>query len=166
MLQSEHTYYLMMMGLSMDDDWRFFTLLMYDKIDTLADKLEQIATMMKANKARQQQDVDLESIELLALDKTRTKSEKRNSMYTRKSWKSHGSGSESNGSCSESEKFRRKHIPECYRCHMVGHIARYCPNTAPVESTALTDIAAATTTTTSIKKYWMKVTSRSPKKEG
>jgi hypothetical protein len=170
MPKSEHTYYLMK-GIPKDDDWRFFTQLMYDKIDTLADKPEEIVTKMKAHEARHQQEVDSESIELLALAKTRRKSEKRNSKQTRKSRKSRDSGSESDGSSSESEKHRRRHTQECYRCHKVGHIARYCPSTAPVESVAPTETAAAaaaatTTTTTSIENYWMTVTNgKSPSKE-
>jgi len=126
MPKSEHTYYLMK-GIPKDDDWRFFTQLMYDKIDTLADKPEEIVTKMKAHEARHQQEVDLESIELMALAKTRTKSEKRSSKHSWKSRKSHDSGSESDGSSSESEKHRRrnwKDTQECYRCHQVGHIAR------------------------------------------
>jgi len=103
--------------------------------------------------------------------KLRTKNEKRNSKHSRKSQKSHGSGSESDGSSSESEKHRRrnwKDTQECYRCHQVGHIAGYCPSTAPVESRALTETATATTTTTttSIENYWMTVmTGESPSKE-
>jgi len=47
----------------------------------------------------------------------------------------------------------------------VGHIARYCPSTAPLESAAPTETAAATTTS-SIENYWMTVTSgESPSKE-
>jgi len=172
MPNSEHTYYLMK-GVPKDDDWRLLTLLKYDKIDTLADKPEQIVTKIKAHEARQQQEVDLESIELLALAKTRRKSKKRNLKPTRKSRKSRDSGSESDGSSSESEKHRRRHTQECYRCHKVGHIARYCPSTAPVESGAPTETAAATAaaaaattmTTTSIENYWMTVTGRSPGKE-
>jgi hypothetical protein len=48
MPKSEHSYYLMQ-GILKDDDWRFFTQLMYDKIDTLADKLEEIDTKMRAH---------------------------------------------------------------------------------------------------------------------
>ena len=52
----------------------------------------------------------------------------------------------------------------------MGHIARYCPSTAPVESAAPIETAAAaaatTLTTTSIENYWMTVTGRSPEKEG
>jgi len=156
MLRSEHTYYLMK-GVPKDDDWRFFTQLMYDKIDTLADKPEAIVTKMKAHEARHQQEVDLESIELLALAKTQTKSEERSSNHSRKSRKSSGSGSESDGSSSESEKHHRRRTQECYRCHQVEHIARYCPSTAQVESVAPTETAAAMTTT-SIDNYWMTVT--------
>jgi len=164
MPKSEHSYYLMK-GIPKDDDWRFFTKLMYDKIDTLADKPEEVIMKMKAHEARQQQEVDLESIELLALAKTRTKSEKRSSKHSRKSRKSRDSGSESDGSSLESEKHRRRHTQECYRCHKMGHIARYCPSTAPVESGAPTETAAATTTT-SIENYWMTVTNgKSPSKE-
>jgi len=160
MPRSEHSYYLMQ-GIPKDDDGRFFTQLMYDKIDTLADKPEEVIMETIAHEARQQQEVDSESIELLALAKTRTKGEKRNS----KSRKSRDSGSESDGNSLESEKHRHRHIQECYRCHKVGHIARYCPSTAPVESTAPTE-TAATTTTTSIENYWMTVTGRSLEKEG
>jgi hypothetical protein len=96
--------------------------------------------------------------------KLRMKSEKRNSKHSRKSQKSRGSGSESDGSSSESERHRRRHTQEFYRCHKMGHIARYCPSTAPVESGAPTETAAAaaaaatTMTTTSIENYWMTVT--------
>jgi len=108
--------------------------------------------------------------------KLRTKNEKRNTKHSRKSQKCRGSGSESDGSCSESEKHRRRNwrdTRECYRCHRVGHIARYCPSTAPmecaapIESTAPTKTAAtAATIATSIANYWMSVTNgESPSKE-
>jgi len=156
MPKSEHSYYLMQ-GIPKDDDWRFFTQLMYDKIDTLVDKPEEIVTKMKAHAARHQQEVDLESIELLALAKTRRKSDKRR--QTRKSRKSSDSGSESDASSLESEKHRCRRTQECYRWHKVGHIVRYCPSTAPVESSAATETAAAAeTATTSIENYWMTVT--------
>jgi hypothetical protein len=158
MPKSEHSYYLMH-GTPKDEDWRFFTQLMYDKIDTLADNPEEIVTKMKSLEARHQQQVDLESIELLPLAKTRTKSDKRR--QTRKSRKSRDPGSESDGSSSESEKHRRRRTQECYRCHKVGHIARYCPSTAPVESSAAKETAAAAeTTTTSFENYLMTVTNR------
>ena len=146
---------------------------MYDKIDTLADKPEEIVTKIKAHEARHQHEVDLRSIELLALAKIRTKSDKRR--QTRKSRKSHDSGSESDGSCSEREKHRRRHTQKCYRCHKVGHIVRYCPSTAPMESVAPMESATQTETaaaaaaammTTSIENYWMTVTNgKSPSKE-
>jgi len=160
MPKSEPSNYLMQ-GIPKDANWRFFTQLMYDKINTLADKPVEVSMKMQAHEARQQQEVDLESIELLAQANTRTKSEKRNS----KSWKSHDGGSGSDGNSSESEKHRCRHTQECYRCHKVGHTAQYCPSTAPVESTAPTATAAATTTT-SIENYWMTVTGRSAGKEG
>jgi hypothetical protein len=50
MPKSEHSYYLMQ-GVPKNDDWRFFTQLMYDKIDTLADNPEEIVTKMKAHEA-------------------------------------------------------------------------------------------------------------------
>jgi len=138
---------------------------MYDKIDNLADRAEDIVTKMKAHEARHQQEVDLASIELLALAKIRTKSEKRNS----KSQKSSDSGRESDGHSSESEKdcrTNRRDTQECYRCHKKGHIARYCPSTAPVETRAPTETAATTMMTTSIENYGMTVTNgKSPSKE-
>jgi hypothetical protein len=151
MPKSEHSYYLMK-GIPKDDDWRFFTQLMYNNIDTLADKPEESVTKMKAHKAQLQKDDDSEVAAMFS--KLRTKSSKRNSKHSRKS----GSGSESDGSSSESEKHRRRHTQECYRCHKVGHIARYCPSTAVVQSAAPTEIAAATTT--SIEDYWMTSTGR------
>jgi hypothetical protein len=72
MPKSDHTYSLMK-GVLQDDDWRLFTQLMYDKIDTLADKPEEIVTKMIAHEARQQQEVGLKSLKLLALAKTRIK---------------------------------------------------------------------------------------------
>jgi hypothetical protein len=81
MPKSEHTYYLMN-SVPKDDDWRFFTQLIYDRIDTVADKPEEIIRMMKAHQSRHQHAVDLESIELLALAKTRTKSEQQSSKDT------------------------------------------------------------------------------------
>jgi len=160
MPKSEHSYYLMQ-GIPKDDDWRFFTQLMYDKIDTLADKPEEIVTKMKAHEARLQKEDDSDVAAMFS--KLQTKSDRRK--QSRKSRKTRDSDSESDGSSSESEKHRRRHTQECYRCHKVGHIARYCPSTAVVESTAPTETAAATTTT-SIENYWMTVTNgESPSKE-
>jgi len=162
MPKSEHSYYLMQ-GIPKDDDWRFFTQLMYDKIDTLADKPEEIVMKMKAHEVQLQQEDDSEVAAMFS--KLQTKSDRRK--QTRKSQKTHDSGSESDGSSSESEKYRRMNwgdTQECYRCHKMGHIARYCPSTAPVESAAPTETAAATTT--SIENCWMTVTGRSPEKEG
>jgi hypothetical protein len=174
MPKSKHTYYLMK-GVPMDHDWRFFTQLMYHKIDTLGDKLEAIVTTMNAHKARHQPKIDLESIEFLALGKMRTKSEKRSSKHSRKSLKSCHCDSQGNGSSSESQNHRRRHwtdTQECSRSHQVGHIARYCPNTAPVASGAPTEAAAAaaaaatTVKTTPIENNWMTVTGKSPEQEG
>jgi len=50
MPESMHTYYLMK-GVPKDDNWRFLTLLMHDKIDTLANKLEEVFVKMKAHEA-------------------------------------------------------------------------------------------------------------------
>ena len=95
----------------------------------------------------------------------RTNSEKRNSKPIQESWKSGDSGRESDGSSTESEKYRCRHPQECYKCHPVGHIARYCPSTALVESAAPTETAAVTTMT-SIENYWKTVTNgESPSNE-
>ena len=156
-----------MKGVPKDDDWRFFTQLMYDKIDTLADKPEEIVTKMKAHEARLQKDDDLEVAAMFS--KLRMKSEKRNSK-TRKSRKTRDSGSESDGSSSESEKHRHRNwrdTQECNRCHQVEHIARYCSSTAPVQSSAATESAAAAAAMTlSIEDYGMTTTgSEAPLKE-
>jgi hypothetical protein len=82
MPKSKHSYYLMKRILK-DEHWRFFTQLMYNKIVKLANKPEEVNLKMKAHEARQQQEVDFECIELLALVKTQTKSEKQTSMQTR-----------------------------------------------------------------------------------
>jgi hypothetical protein len=174
MPKSNHTYYLTK-GVPTDDDWTFFTHLMYHKIDTLGDKLEAIVTTMKAHRARHQQEVNLESIELLGLGKTRTKSEKRSSKHSRKSLKSCHCDSQGNGSSSESQNHRRRNwtdTQECSRSHQVGHIARYCPSTAPVVSGGPTEaapVAAAAATmvmTTPIENNWLTVTCKSPEQEG
>ena len=57
MPNSEHSYDLMQ-GILKENDWRFFTKLMYDKIDTLADKPQEIVTTMRAHEARLQQEDD------------------------------------------------------------------------------------------------------------
>jgi hypothetical protein len=49
MPKSEYSYYLMQ-GIPKDDDWRFFTQLMYDKIDTIADKPGGIVTKITPTK--------------------------------------------------------------------------------------------------------------------
>jgi hypothetical protein len=130
---------------------------------------------MKAHEAQLQKDDDSEVAAMFS--KLWMKNEKLNSKHCRKSQKSRCSRSESDGSSSQSEKHRRriwKDTQESYRCHQVGHIARYCPSTAPVESGAPTETAAATAAaaaattilTTSIENYWMTVTGKSPEKEG
>jgi len=97
--------------------------------------------------------------------KLRTKSEQRSSKQTRKSRMSCDSGGGIDGSSSESEKHRRRRTQQCYRCHQVGHIARNCPSTAPVESAAPTETVPAMTTR-SIEDYWMTTTGReAPSKE-
>jgi len=54
MWKSEHTYFLMK-GVPKDDDWRFFSQLMYNNIDILAEEADEVINKMKAHKARQQQ---------------------------------------------------------------------------------------------------------------
>jgi len=126
---------------------------------------------MKAHKARLPKD-DYSEVAAM-FQKLRTKNAKRKSKQTRKSWKTRSSGSASDSSSSDNEKHARccinwRDTQECYRCHKVGHIARYCLSTAPVESGAPTEtaVAAMTMTTTSIENYWMIVANReSPSKE-
>jgi hypothetical protein len=63
MPKSEHTYYFMK-GLPKDDSWRFFAQLMYDKIDTLADKPE-VIMKMKAHEAQRKQEDNSDADEVL-----------------------------------------------------------------------------------------------------
>jgi hypothetical protein len=72
-----------MQGLPKDDDWRVFTQLMYNKINTLADKPEEIVTKMKAQEARLQKDDDSEVAATFQM--LQTKSETRNPKHSRKS---------------------------------------------------------------------------------
>jgi hypothetical protein len=95
MPKSEHSYHLMQ-GIPKDDDWKFFTQLMYDTINTLADNPEQIVRTLRAHEAQVQMDDDLEVIAMSS--KLQTKSEKRNAKQTWKSRKSHDCHSESDGS--------------------------------------------------------------------
>jgi len=123
---------------------------------------------MKTHEARLQKEGDSEVAVMFS--KLRTKSEKPNSKQSPKPRMSPDSGSESDGSGSEDEKHRRtnwKDIQECYRCHEVRQIARYCLSTSSVERADTADTAAAAaTTTTSIENYWMTITNgNTPSKE-
>jgi len=164
MTKSIHTYYLMK-GVPTDDDWRFCTQLMYDKIDKLAAKPEEVVAKFKAHEVRLQKEDDLDVAAMFS--KFRTKSKKWNSKQTQNSQSSRDSDCESDGSSSKSEKHRTRHTQESYGCHQVGHIARYCPSTVPVDNSAPTETAAAAETmSTSIENHWMTVTGRSPEKVG
>jgi len=57
-LKSKLTYYLMK-GVPKDDDCRFFTQLMYGKINTLHDDLEEVVMKINADAARLQKEDDL-----------------------------------------------------------------------------------------------------------
>ena len=59
--KSKHSYFLVR-GIPKDDDWRYFTQLMYDKIDTLANEPAEIVMKMIAHQASQHHEVNLESI--------------------------------------------------------------------------------------------------------
>jgi len=93
----------------------------------------------------------------------------RKSKQTRKSRKICGSGNDSDGFSSDTEK-HASHLTnsmdtqECYWYHKKRHIAQYCPSIAPVECVALTETVAAITTLT--ENYLMTVTNgKSPSKE-
>jgi hypothetical protein len=74
---------------------------MYEKINKLADKLEEVFLKMKAPEVWQLQEVDSESLQLLGLAMARRQNEKQNPKQTRKSRKSRDSGCESDTSSSE-----------------------------------------------------------------
>jgi len=160
-------------GVPEDDVCRGFTQLICDKIDTIANEPEEDIVKKKTHQGQRQKNDDSEVAAMFSM--FRMKNQKRNSMHSQKSQKSRVIDSESNGSCYESEKHRRRHTQQCYRHHEVGHIPRYCRSTAPVERRAPTKAAADTptetaavvaTTTTSIEDCLMIVTNReSPSKE-
>jgi hypothetical protein len=138
MPQSERTHYLMK-RVPKNDDWRVFTQLRYDKIDTLADTPEVVIAKMNIQAARSQKDDDSKVAAMLLM--LHMDNKMWNSKHSRKSHKSRGGGCKSDGSGFESEKHRHSNwtdTQECYRCHQVGRIARYYRSTAPVESTAPT----------------------------
>jgi len=117
------------------------------------DKIEKVITKMKAHEAWLQKEDDSEVAVMFS--KLRTESHKRKqSRKTRDR-----NGSEGDGSSSEDEKHASRRtnwrdIQVCYRCHKIGHIAQYCPSTAPEEREETVAAAAATTATmTSIEKY-------------
>jgi hypothetical protein len=119
MPKSEHSYYLMK-GIPKDEDWRFFTQLMYDKIDTLVVKPEEVSVKMTAHEARSQNDQDSEGAAILS--KLLTTSNTRS--HTPGSRKSRDSGSKSESSNSDDQKkHRHRRTQECYRYHQVRHIA-------------------------------------------
>jgi len=120
---------------------------MYDKIDTMATKPEEIVTKMKAHEVRLQQEDGLEVAAMFSM--LQTKSNKRR--QARKSWKTGGCASERNGSSLDNEQRASRLInwrdtQECYRGHKKEHIEQYCPSTAPVGSTVPTETAAVTIT--------------------
>jgi len=82
MPKGEHNYHLVQ-SIPKDNDWRFFTGLMYDNFDSLADKPEKIVTEMTVHKARLQQEYN--SVVAAIFSKPQTKSEKRNSNHSRMS---------------------------------------------------------------------------------
>jgi hypothetical protein len=102
----EHSYFLIQ-GILKDDDWRFFTQVMYDKIYNLADKPVQDVTQMIAHEMQFQKDSDL--VAAVMLSNLQAKSKKRRSQQTWKSQKTQGSGSESNGSSSDNQKHGSRH---------------------------------------------------------
>jgi hypothetical protein len=80
MPKCEHSYYVIR-GIPKDDHWRDFTQLMYNEIDTLAGKPQQIVTKMKAHKAQFQKEDDSDVAAMFS--KSQTKSDK-----PRHNWKS------------------------------------------------------------------------------
>jgi hypothetical protein len=64
-----------MQGIPKDDHWRDFTQLMYNEIDTLAGKPQEIVTKLKAHEAQFQKEDDSDVAAMFS--KSRTKSDKR-----------------------------------------------------------------------------------------
>lgn len=164
---SEQFQYLMM-SLLKDDDWRVFTEMMYDMIDTLANIPKEVVAKMNAHKVQFQKE---DNSEVIAMNFTlQTKSYRQSE--TQQSLKMLDRGSETNRSCSDDDKhaFCRNNLRdtlELNRCHLVGHIPRYSPNIVQVKCVAPTNRVAVviTMSTTSIKNYLTIVTSISAPKE-
>jgi hypothetical protein len=82
MPKSEHSYYLMQ-GIPKDNYWRFFTKLIYHKIDTQSEKPEEIVTKKRAHEEWLQQEDSL-GVAAMFLD-LRTQCETWESKHIRKS---------------------------------------------------------------------------------
>ena len=65
----EQTNYLMQ-GAPRDNDWRYFTELIYDKMDTLADKPEEVIMFMKPYEVRLQKKDDSEVAGINSMSRT------------------------------------------------------------------------------------------------
>lgn len=143
---ANYSYYLIF-GIWKLDNWRFFTQIMYYKIDTMGDKVDFLVTKMKAHEAQLHQEDD--SMVPGSFSKLQTKCDRWK--QSRKSWKSLDSNSKSKSSNSEDQTKHHcihwRDAQECKRYHKIGHIGGYCPSTALVESKAPTETASLMTTT-------------------
>lgn len=115
--KSKHSYYLIP-GIPKDDDWRVFTKLMYDKINTMANSQEETVPKLRAHEAQTPSEEELHVPAIFSKLQMKSDTQKQ----SRKSYTTGNSDSERHGRNSESENQHPRQTQECYRCHKVGYI--------------------------------------------
>jgi len=115
MPKSEHSYFLVQ-GITKYHDWRFFTQLMYDKIDTLADNPQEVVMETQAHKACLEQEDDSEVAAIFSNLQTLSDWQ----MGECKSQNIWNSYCGNDASSSESEKLRCRHTQQSDWCHEAG----------------------------------------------
>ena len=154
MSKQKHVFYLLR-GVPRNDDWKVFLEILRNKPDLHA-KPEEVVTKLVAQEAaiKREKGMSADS-DVLLFAKTQRKSQARKNRKSEKD-------TESDSDSSDEKRGRnaaRRDSRECYECHEIGHIARFCPKKRPAEtadakkrSAEATDTAAMATT---IDDYWM-----------
>ena len=145
-----------------NDDWKVFLEILRNKPD-LHVKPEEVVTKLVAQEAaiKREKGMSVDS-DVLLFAKTQRKSQARKNRKGRSSEKDTESDSDSSDEKRGRNAARRPKDRECYECHEIGHIARFCPRKRSAETTdakkrsaAATDTAAMATT---IEHYFLTTT--------